>query len=64
MLLCCAQVRHMFWMTGCIPADRERITAELTVCSLGFLPEGIAGIFYGANRCAANQAHLLVYANT
>ncbi len=46
------QVRHMFLATGCIPADRESITAGLRRRSLGFLPEGIAGIFNGANRWA------------
>lgn len=43
----------MFWTMGCFPADRERITAVLSRRSLGFLPEGIAGIFDGANRWAS-----------
>ena len=53
-------MRHVFLMAGCFPADRESITAGLQQRSLGFLPEGIAGIFNGANRCALQGTWILV----
>ena len=46
------QLRHMFRWMDCFPADRAAITARLATRSVGFLPEGIAGIFQGANMCA------------
>lgn len=42
-------LRQIFGWMGCFPADRAAISARLAVNSVGFLPEGIAGIFQGAN---------------
>ena len=46
------QLRQIFGWMGCFPADRAAISARLATSSVGFLPEGIAGIFNGANMYA------------
>ena len=36
---------------GTFPANRAAIIERLATSSVAFLPEGVAGIFQGANMC-------------
>ena len=45
------QVKHLFRWMGTFPANRSAINKRLATGSVAFLPEGVAGIFQGANMC-------------
>lgn len=42
--------KHMFGWMNCYPADRKVVMRLLKYSSVGLIPEGVAGIFQGANR--------------
>jgi len=63
-LLGALQLKHIFRWMGCIAADRRTIEGALARGSLGIIPEGVAGIFQGANRCAKPPAHGIEFSSS